>query len=118
MSIRKLKKKQILVVVILLSFSIAIASIMIQVYEKKTIDTINSTEGIFAYSTNLNTPFLYYEVRVETGEITNFYEILLNSSLPIPSDWGVDVTVYDDKNEEIRGNRIMTYSLINAQQEI
>ncbi|NPD87899.1 MAG: hypothetical protein HGN29_04200 [Asgard group archaeon] len=106
MSFSKLKKKKNLATLILLSILFVLASVILQAKEKKVIDTIDTTEGIFCYTSNLNTLFLYYEVRVEPGEITNFYEILLNSSLLIPSNWGVEVTVYDDKSEEIEGNRI------------
>ncbi|MCG3226964.1 MAG: hypothetical protein H7645_08600 [Candidatus Heimdallarchaeota archaeon] len=106
MSINKLRKKKVFVALILLSISLTLASIILQIKEKEVIDTIDTAVGIFGYSTNLNTPFLYYEVRVETGEKTDFYEILLNSSSLIPSYWGVEVTVYDDKSEEIEGNRI------------
>ncbi|MCG3222301.1 MAG: hypothetical protein H7641_13055 [Candidatus Heimdallarchaeota archaeon] len=102
----KLKKKKVFVIIILLSFSLVLASIIVQVKEQKLKDRIYTTEGSFSYSSNPNGPFLFYEVRVETGDTINFSEILLNDSLPIPSDWGVDVTVYDENEVEIEGNRI------------
>lgn len=106
MPISKLKKKKILVVVIQLSFFLALASIIVLVKEQEIIDRIFIEEGGFSYNSNPNRPFLYYEIRVEKGDMINFSEILLNDSLPIPLDWGVDVTVYDESNVEVDGNRI------------
>ncbi len=106
MSIRIIKRRQVLAAIILLSLLIALASIIIQVNEQKLIDRIFTTEGSFSYSSNPNRPFLYYEVRVEEGDTINFMEIMLNESLPIPFDWGLDITVYDENHIEIEGNSI------------
>jgi hypothetical protein len=106
MPFANLKKKKVLVAVIILSFCLVIATIIVHAKGNVVIDRIFTTEGSFEYSINPNRPFLYYEIRVETGETINFSEILFNESLPIPSEWGVEVTVYDENGENIHGNRI------------
>jgi len=106
MLIHRIKMRMLLVVVIFLSFSISLTTIIIQVKEQKIIDRIFTTEGSFSYSSKPNRPFLYYEVRVEEGETINFMEIMLNESLPIPTNWGLNITVYDENNNEIEGKHV------------
>ena len=106
MLIGKLRNKKVLTTIILLSLSLAIASIIVKVNEQKPIDRIYSREGSFSYNSNPNKPFHFYEVRVEIRNMINYMEMLMNDSLPFPMYWGVNVDVYDENNERIEGNRI------------
>lgn len=103
MSFISWKRRKIFVIVIFVSFLLALSSIIVYSQESRIVDRIITTDGSFSYSSNPNRPFLYYEVRVETGGIINFNEILLNDTLSLPSDWGVEVAVYDEDSSEIDG---------------
>ena len=114
MSIIKIMRKKVLFIVILLSLSIVTASIVVQVKEQNLIDRIYTEEGEYSYSAHPNRPFLFYEVRVDQGDMINFSEILLNDSLPIPSDWGINVKVYDAEDQEIDSNRVNEILIFNC----
>jgi len=106
MSVIRIRKKKVFTAVIVVSLLLVIASIVVNTKERKMIDRIYIEEGEHSYSAHPNRPFLFYEVRVDQGDIINFMEVFLNDSLPIPDDWGVDVEVYDAEKEEVDGQRI------------
>jgi hypothetical protein len=78
------------------------------------LDIIYLEEGEYSYSVNQKKPFLYYEVRVEEGDWINFNEVMFNESLPFPSDWGIDVEVYNAEGEELYGNRVNDILIFNC----
>ena len=106
MPLTNLKRKKILFIVIIISFSLGIATIVVYAKESKIVDRIITTEGSYIYSSNPNRPFLHYEIRVMEGGTINFNEILLNETLPIPTDWGVEVTVLSSEGWEVEGVHI------------